>query len=104
MTPAEGSRLKAFIVPAPGAPACAGLRREIAAWIDLTLPVPERPRALSFGPALPVTPTGKPADWPAGQDVEIAKPALPPVLEAVGVGVWITDPLRAGWSRSTAPS
>jgi 4-coumarate--CoA ligase (photoactive yellow protein activation family) len=61
----EGNRLKAFIVPAPGAPDGAELRERIEAWIEDVLDVAERPRALNFGPALPVDGLGKLADWRA---------------------------------------
>lgn len=63
MRPEEGTRLKAFIVPAVDAPPEAELRRTLAAWIDLTLPTAERPRALTFGDRLPVNAMGKAADW-----------------------------------------
>ncbi|EWY40734.1 hypothetical protein N825_32930 [Skermanella stibiiresistens SB22] len=63
MTSSEGNRLKAFVVPAPGAPGDAELRDEIEAWIERALDVAERPRALSFGAALPVDGMGKLADW-----------------------------------------
>jgi acyl-coenzyme A synthetase/AMP-(fatty) acid ligase len=65
MQPAEGVRLKAFIVPSSGAgedlPLLRGL---IATHLDATLTAPERPRAFRFGHAVPVTSSGKPADWP----------------------------------------
>jgi 4-coumarate--CoA ligase (photoactive yellow protein activation family) len=62
MRPDEGTRLKAFVVPAEGwAPAL--LRAELADWIAERLMPPERPAAFSFGPALPRQPGGKPADW-----------------------------------------
>jgi 4-coumarate--CoA ligase (photoactive yellow protein activation family) len=64
MRPEEGSRLKAFVVPAPSAPPEAELRARLEAWIDESLPVAERPRALSFGPVLPTGAMGKAADWP----------------------------------------
>lgn len=63
MGPQEGSRLKAFIVPAPGAPAAPQLRADLHAWIERELAVPERPKALRFGTALPAAANGKPADW-----------------------------------------
>ncbi|WP_207481796.1 4-coumarate--CoA ligase [Arenibaculum pallidiluteum] len=64
MRPDEGTRLKAFVVPSPHAPPEAELRAQLSAWIEGTLPVPQRPRALSFGPALPTGELGKAADWP----------------------------------------
>lgn len=66
MRPAEGTRLKAFIVPTKDAPPEAELRRTLEEWIDQTLPTAERPRALAFGDRLPVNAIGKAADWPIG--------------------------------------
>lgn len=65
MTPEEGTRLKAFIVPREiaGAQAQPALEAELRAWVDHYLSVPNRPRALTFGPALPRTQEGKLADW-----------------------------------------
>jgi 4-coumarate--CoA ligase (photoactive yellow protein activation family) len=65
MRPEEGARLKAFVVPAAGADRAA-LATELDAWIRASLPPPQRPAALAFGPALPVNAIGKAADWPAG--------------------------------------
>ena len=62
MRPEEGSRLKAFVVTHPGVDEEA-LRARLAAQIEARLPPPERPRAFTFGPAIPLTPMGKPADW-----------------------------------------
>ena len=63
MRPEEGSRLKAFVVPhGPGADEDA-LRASLAAQVEARLPPPERPRAFTFGPAIPLTPMGKLADW-----------------------------------------
>lgn len=64
MSPAEGARLKAFIVPAAGWDEPT-LRPRLEALIEAELTAPERPRSLRFGPALPVGPLGKPADWDA---------------------------------------
>jgi 4-coumarate--CoA ligase (photoactive yellow protein activation family) len=62
MRPDEGTRLKAFVVPAEGfAPAT--LRAELSSWLAERLTPAERPAAFSFGPALPRQPGGKPADW-----------------------------------------
>jgi long-chain acyl-CoA synthetase len=58
----EGTRLKAFIVPAEGFTPAA-LRAELTGWIAERLTAPERPAAYSFGAALPRKPGGKPADW-----------------------------------------
>lgn len=62
MSPDEGSRLKAFIVPEVGVDPTA-LRIELYAWIDGALAVAERPMALTFGPQLPTGMMGKSADW-----------------------------------------
>jgi len=70
MRPDEGSRLKAFIVPAAGA-ATTALLAGLRAWIDTELAAPARPKALTLGPQLPVGPTGKAADW------ELDPPAPP---------------------------
>ena len=64
MRPEEGARLKAFVVPRPGwsggGPDPVDALR---AWIQRELTPPERPRAIRIGTRLPVTPTGKAADW-----------------------------------------
>ena len=62
MRPDEGTRLKAFVVPAQGF-APAQLRDELASWLAARLTPAERPAAFSFGRALPRGPGGKPADW-----------------------------------------
>lgn len=63
MRPSEGSRLKAFIVPDdPGTDADV-LRHGLDALAADELSAPERPRAYSFGPALPTDPMGKATDW-----------------------------------------
>ncbi|MCC2955413.1 AMP-binding protein [Massilia sp. IC2-477] len=62
MRPDEGQRLKAFVVPRPGAQA-ASLRAELDAWIAERLSTPERPAAWTFGSALPRQASGKLADW-----------------------------------------
>lgn len=63
MRPDEGTRLKAFVVPKPGADA--GLLPSLHEWVARELAAPERPKAIRMGPALPLTPAGKPADWDA---------------------------------------
>lgn len=62
MAPEEGSRLKAFIVSAPGANA-EKLRAEIWTWAESRLNVPSRPKAYSFGESLPRSAMGKLTDW-----------------------------------------
>ncbi|WP_198156982.1 4-coumarate--CoA ligase [Aquincola tertiaricarbonis] len=64
MTPAEGNRLKAFVLPVPGAD-LETLRDELWSWTQKRLPVPARPKAFSFGSSIPRTALGKLADWPA---------------------------------------
>jgi 4-coumarate--CoA ligase (photoactive yellow protein activation family) len=64
MAPAEGDRLKAFVVPDDPAGDLAALEAQLWAWIDTNLTVPERPKSLVFGSALPVANLGKAADWP----------------------------------------
>ncbi|MFS2012038.1 4-coumarate--CoA ligase [Azospirillum sp. CT11-132] len=71
MRPEEGTRLKAFIVPAAGAPVRDELCRRLTKWIEATLPAPQRPRALRIGPALPVNAMGKPCDWLLTAEVAI---------------------------------
>jgi 4-coumarate--CoA ligase (photoactive yellow protein activation family) len=64
MLPGEGSRLKAFVVPKPGALGAAELQQQLRDWADAALTAPERPKAIRLGPALPRTAAGKLADWP----------------------------------------
>jgi 4-coumarate--CoA ligase len=55
-------RLKAFVVPRPGANgAC--LEAALAAWCASRLSPPERPVRFDLGPALPRNDMGKAADW-----------------------------------------
>lgn len=63
MRPDEGTRLKAFIVTRPVAPPAPTLLADLQRWIDRELSTPERPKAIRFGAQLPVTPSGKAADW-----------------------------------------
>ncbi len=62
MHPAEGNRLKAFVVPRTGVNHEL-LHAALAAWAGERMTAPERPRAFSFGAALPADSKGKPADW-----------------------------------------
>ena len=64
MRPDEGERLKAFIVPRDGTVNLQTLEINLYAFIDAQLSVPERPKSLVFGPALPTSALGKKADWP----------------------------------------
>ncbi len=63
MSPAEGGRLKAFVVPRDAAADPRAVQTEVLAWADRRLTAPERPRAIAVGRALPRNPLGKPADW-----------------------------------------
>jgi 4-coumarate--CoA ligase (photoactive yellow protein activation family) len=66
MRPDEGLRLKAFVVPGPGAGeqfAADEFVRELRAWIDARLAAPERPKAITLGARVPRGALGKPADW-----------------------------------------
>ncbi len=63
MNPHEGTRLKAFVVPTDPTAPTATLAAELWAWIDAELAPAERPKSIVFGPALPVGPLGKAADW-----------------------------------------
>jgi 4-coumarate--CoA ligase (photoactive yellow protein activation family) len=63
MRPDEGNRLKAFIVPRDAGADQAGLHATLNAWAGARLTAPERPRAFSFGNALPTDGKGKSADW-----------------------------------------
>jgi 4-coumarate--CoA ligase (photoactive yellow protein activation family) len=68
MRPDEGSRLKAFVVPAAasGEAGLESLRSELLGWCAARLSTPERPAAISFGARLPRQASGKPADWIIG--------------------------------------
>jgi len=63
MRPAEGERLKAFIVPADPDVDRQTLREALTRFVDQTLDVPARPRAFTFGDRLPTAALGKAADW-----------------------------------------
>lgn len=63
MTAGEGSRLKAFIVPQPGADVDA-LHLDLWSWTEARLPAPARPKAFKLGSTLPCNALGKLADWP----------------------------------------
>jgi 4-coumarate--CoA ligase (photoactive yellow protein activation family) len=68
MRPEEGTRLKAFVVPEEGAPPEFALARELKRWLTERLEPAARPKSVSLGSSLPVTFSGKLADWDiAGQ-------------------------------------
>ncbi|MBS4048882.1 MAG: 4-coumarate--CoA ligase [Alphaproteobacteria bacterium] len=60
---ANGVRLKAFVVPTDPQQDTAILRKTIEDELASQLSEAERPRSLTFGAALPVSETGKMADW-----------------------------------------
>lgn len=61
--PAQGGRLKAFVVPAADCQDPAGLPARLAAWLANRLTPAEQPRAITLGAQLPRSPLGKPQDW-----------------------------------------
>jgi 4-coumarate--CoA ligase (photoactive yellow protein activation family) len=63
MRPDEGSRLKAFVVPAAGVRDRDAFLADVERWIERELAVPERPRALRLGARLPTAESGKASDW-----------------------------------------
>ncbi|WP_310462722.1 4-coumarate--CoA ligase [Sphaerotilus sp.] len=65
MTPDEGERLKAFVVPR-GAVDRQALPEALDRWVAQHLTAPERPRAFAVGDHLPVNALGKGIDWPCG--------------------------------------
>ena len=70
MEPYEGDRLKAFVVPRPGADTERdALRAQLDAWVRTRLAAPARPRAIEFGPALHVDSRGKHCDWSIRESV-----------------------------------
>ncbi len=76
----EGERIKAFIVAKDPASPSEQLRRELEAWVAERLQPLERPRAFTFGAAVPTNAMGKRADWRIewpGVDAEIARLRYP---------------------------
>jgi len=67
MRPAEGERLKAFVVPRQGAitnPSTEeSLKSQLSQWSREQLTAPEHPKTWTFGPAIPRDQLGKAADW-----------------------------------------
>ncbi|WP_114416188.1 AMP-binding protein [Marinospirillum perlucidum] len=64
MTAAEGDRLKAFIVPAAADTRITELQERLESWCLEALQNEERPKAFTFGVALPSSSLGKELDWP----------------------------------------
>lgn len=63
MSPDEGERLKAFIVPSDTAERPEVLEPILHAWCRRNLAAVERPKAFTFGPELPSNTIGKQSDW-----------------------------------------
>jgi 4-coumarate--CoA ligase (photoactive yellow protein activation family) len=66
MTPDEGERIKAFIVAKDPRVPPPELRLALEAWVNERLQPLERPRAYTFGTAVPVNAMGKKIDWQIG--------------------------------------
>ncbi|BDQ37262.1 hypothetical protein SYK_16220 [Pseudodesulfovibrio nedwellii] len=65
MQPNEGTRLKAFIVPATGRKKTSQLESSIRKWAKERLSPNEMPTSWTFGHKVPVNELGKQADWRA---------------------------------------
>ncbi|WLD58176.1 hypothetical protein NFC81_15905 [Salinispirillum sp. LH 10-3-1] len=63
MLPAEGDRLKAFVVPADATIRPDDLRQQLQAWCQRHLSAAECPQAFTFGVELPRNALGKASDW-----------------------------------------
>ena len=63
----EGSRLKAYIVARPEVADRTEFVADLRRWIDTQLTAAERPKAIRVGERLPVTASGKLADWSLDQ-------------------------------------
>ena len=64
MRPEEGTRLKAFIVPAiPKAQAADAFGKSFRDWLAARLDTASRPKHITLGEKLPSTAMGKAADW-----------------------------------------
>ncbi len=59
----EGERLKAFVVAKDAAAPLEPLHRDLEVWLSERLQPLERPRAFTFGLAIPVNAMGKKIDW-----------------------------------------
>ncbi|MDX1908913.1 MAG: AMP-binding protein [Bacteroidia bacterium] len=64
MHPAEGHRLKAWIIPADPAADMSEILAQAYAWVETHLPPAERPRHIRIAPEPPYTEMGKVSDWP----------------------------------------
>ena len=63
MRPEEGARLKAFIVPRSADADTAVFTGELRRWLAARLEPAATPKSFRFGDGLPLTPSGKLADW-----------------------------------------
>lgn len=63
MSPVEGDRLKAFIVPTDCDNSHTELRQQLQAWCQSHLSTAECPQAFTFGTQLPSNELGKASDW-----------------------------------------
>lgn len=63
MSAVEGERLKSFIVPALGFTDSDALELRLQAWCTQNLKAAERPKAFTFGAAMPRNAMGKLTDW-----------------------------------------
>ena len=73
MAPEERSRLKAFVVSAPGCDVEA-LPSALWAWTESRMTAPERPKAFTIGAQLLRNAMGKLADWWLGVPDHMALP------------------------------
>lgn len=69
MRPEEGARLKAFIVP-QGEADTASLAKTLKHWLAARLEPAAMPKSFRFAESLPLTPSGKLADWETRTDNE----------------------------------
>ncbi|WP_404417990.1 AMP-binding protein [Marinospirillum sp.] len=63
MSPAEGERLKAFVILADPQQSESELRQQLQTWCQQNLKTAERPQAFTFGNQLPRNSLGKASDW-----------------------------------------
>ena len=63
MRPDEGTRLKAYVVPKALVTDRPAFLADLTGWIDGQLAMAERPKAIRLGDSLPLSESGKAADW-----------------------------------------
>lgn len=66
MNSEEGNRLKAWIIPSLSQKDWGDFKRECYIWIESHLPIPERPKHITFCKKAPVNEMGDVLDWPIG--------------------------------------